>query len=133
MSENTVFLNHRHLWRLVAEWNIGSGGKGTIKDDDLLKQAAEQPFRMVRDGLVDRNDLFQIAAQYTAAVLDHQPFTEGNTVVSIKAALMFLAQNDLRFTATNQELLNIVSDKELDTDKLAEFLKQHTAPAEILG
>lgn len=83
------------------------GGTSGIRDMGLLLSAAAMP----KAGIADRylhEDIFEMAAAYLYHIVSDHPFIDGNKRTGAVAAPVFLALNDVRIDAEEDELESVV-------------------------
>jgi death-on-curing protein len=76
------------------------GGASGLRDEGLLQSALARPqYLEACGGTVDVVDL---AAAYTAGVVQNHPFIDGNKRTGFVLGVLFLELNGARFTATEE-------------------------------
>jgi len=103
------------------------GGSPGTRDIGLLLSAAAMP----KAGIADRylhEDIFEMAAAYLYHIVRDHPFVDGNKRTGAVAALVFLAMNDVRIDAGEDELESIVrsvAEGTVSKSEAASFLRRN--------
>jgi len=106
------------------------GGSAGIREMGLLLSAIAMP----RAGIADRylhEDIFEMAAAYLYHITRDHPIVDGNKRTGAVAAMVFLAMNDVRIDAGEEELESIVrsvAEGTVSKSEAASFLR-HNAVA----
>jgi death-on-curing protein len=88
--------------RLLAE----HGGAPGIRDSSLLASALARPQNLLA---YDDPDICDLAAAYTTGIMRNHPFVDGNKRTAFMAGYVFLASNDLKLTATEVDVVQVVT------------------------
>ncbi len=107
--------------RLLAE----HGGARGIRDSALLDSALARPQDLLAYGDPDVCDL---AAAYTSGIIRDHPFVDGNKRTGFMAGYVFLASNGLRLTASEVDVVQVVSllaASEIDESEFAAWLRKN--------
>ena len=88
--------------RLLAE----HGGSPGIRDIALLDSALARPQNLLA---YSDPDLFDLAAAYTSGIVRNHPFVDGNKRAGFMAGYVFLASNELQLTATEVDVVQVVT------------------------
>lgn len=81
------------------------GGADGIRDRALLESALANP----RNLFVYRNpEIPELAASYTAGIVQNHPFVDGNKRTGFLAGAAFLELNGYRLTATEPEATRVI-------------------------
>lgn len=88
--------------RLLAE----HGGAAGIRDPALLDSALARPRHLLAYG---DPDIYELAAAYTSGIVRNHPFVDGNKRTGFMAGYVFLASNDLQLTATEVDVVQVVT------------------------
>ncbi len=83
------------------------GGATGIRDLGLLKSALGMPSTMF-GGEFLHADPIEMAAAYLFHIVKNHPFVDGNKRAGAVTAIVFLQLNDLKLTASNDELVEVV-------------------------
>jgi death-on-curing protein len=104
------------------------GGAGGLRDVGLLQSALARPRQLeAYGGAVDVVDL---AAAYTASLVQNHPFIDGNKRTGFVVGVLFLELNGARFNATEEDatqaVLNLAAGT-LDEAGYAAFVRENTS------
>lgn len=124
--ETPKYLTDRHLWTIACRFNVMFGWNAHILEDERIESAASHPLEAIQNGEIAVNALFETAALYAEGILIHRPFSEANVQAAIEAAIMFLALNDIRVTASNRDLIQLANREDLTIDEMAQFLSSNS-------
>ena len=83
------------------------GGADGIRDQSLLKSALARPRNLLVYG---DPGIPELAAAYTAGIVQNHPFVDGNKRTGFLAGAAFLELNGFRLTATEPEATRIILD-----------------------
>lgn len=83
------------------------GGADGIRDQSLLKSALARPRNLFVYG---DPGIPELAAAYTAGIVQNHPFVDGNKRTGFLAGAAFLELNGFRLTATEPEATRIILD-----------------------
>jgi death-on-curing protein len=104
-----------------------SGGSKGFHNEGLVKSALARPNHSVM-GEDAYHDIFAKAAALLDAIARNHGFRDGNKRTAMAAASLYLSQNDIEITFTNQEyediMLHVVNDKP-SIDEIKEWLERH--------
>jgi death on curing protein len=91
-----------------------SGGLQGIHNEGLIKSALARPNHSVM-GVDAYSDLYLKAAALLESIARNHGFRDGNKRTAMAAAVLYLSQNDIEVSFTNQEyediMLHVVNDK----------------------
>ncbi|MBT8087181.1 MAG: type II toxin-antitoxin system death-on-curing family toxin [Gammaproteobacteria bacterium] len=107
--------------RLLAE----HGGAAGVRDPALLDSALARPEHLLAYG---DPDIYDLAAAYTSGIIRNHPFVDGNKRTGFMAGYVFLASNDLRLTATEVDVVRVVTllaASEIDESEFAAWLREN--------
>ncbi len=82
------------------------GGGNGLRDHGLLRSALARPQQNF--AYDETADIVQLAAIYTAAIVQNHPFVDGNKRTGFVVGVLFLELNGLRFTALEEEAAQAV-------------------------
>jgi death-on-curing protein len=82
--------------RLLAAY----GGQGGLRDAGLLESALSRPRH--RFAYRRESRITDLAASYTAAIVQDHPFIDGNKRTAFLVGVLFLEMNGCRFTASEE-------------------------------
>ena len=122
LSEAIVLALHG---RLLAE----HGGARGIRDSALLDAALARPQDLLPYG---DPDVYDLAAAYTSGIIRNHPFVDGNKRTGFMAGYVFLARNDLRLTASELDVVQVITllaASEIDESQFAAWLRNNCHPA----
>lgn len=111
--------------RLLAE----HGGAQGIRDPSLLDSALARPQNLLAYGDPDICDL---AAAYTTGVIRNHPFVDGNKRTGFMTGYVFMASNGLRLTATEIDVVQVVTmlaGSEIGETEFAAWLRNNSESA----
>jgi len=123
MSE-PLWMDQDLLVRLHDELLRVTGGASGIRDEGLLNSALARPVnRYAYEGVAD---IVELAATYAVGIASNHPFVDGNKRAAFMALGLFLEDNGLRLTATQDaatEAMLGVARGEVDIPTLIEWLR----------
>ena len=105
--------------RLLAE----HGGATGIRDSSLLDSALARPQNL---HAYNDPDICDLAAAYTTGIIRNHPFVDGNKRTGLMAGYVFLGSNGLRLTATEIDVVQVVTllaGSEIDESEFAAWLR----------
>ena len=104
------------------------GGSVGVRDWQLLKSAVATPAVTFGKQLL-HTDLCEMAAAYLFHIVQNHPFIDGNKRVGAVAADVFLALNDLKLTADQDDYAELVlgaASGKASKSAVAEFFHANT-------
>jgi death-on-curing protein len=125
-----VFLALEEVLALHADQIRRYGGRGGIRDLELLKSALGMP-EASYGGAYLHPSLAEMAGAYLFHVVRNHPFVDGNKRAGLIAALAFLGLNGLKLDAEADALFDLVHGVAAGTVAKAEvavFLQDHARP-----
>ena len=103
------------------------GGMAGLRDAALLESALARPQQL--HAYAEGSDIIDMAAAYTAGLLQNHVFLDGNKRAGFVVGILFLELNGYRFTATEdaatQAVLELAAGT-LDEAGYAAFLRANT-------
>jgi death on curing protein len=108
--------------RLLVEHGGGEG----VRDEALLQSALSRPLNHIAYA---NSDVIELAAKYTAGIVQNHPFIDGNKRTGFLVGVLFLELNGYRFTATEEAAAQAVIDLAagaMDENGFCEFLRANT-------
>ena len=111
--------------RLLAE----HGGAPGIRDTALLDSALARPQHLLAYG---DPDFYDLAAAYTSGIVRNHPFVDGNKRTGFMAGYVFLASNELQLTATELDVVQVVTllaAGEVSDSEFAAWLRENCESA----
>jgi death-on-curing protein len=128
----TIYISVEQLLAVHAALVEQFGGSSGLRDRGGLEAAAARP-AMTFDGEDLYPDVCAKAAALMHSLVMNHPFVDGNKRVGALAAEAFLEINSHRILASDEELEDVTmatARGELDTERLAIWLRQRTTRAE---
>ncbi len=102
------------------------GGASGLRDLDLLESAIARPRQRHTYG---DPDVLDLAAAYTAAIINNHPFVDGNKRTGFVVGILFLELNGPTFTASEADATQAVLDLaagEISEDQFATWLRANS-------
>ncbi len=102
------------------------GGASGLRDLDLLESALARPRQRHAYG---DPDAFDLAAAYTAAIINNHPFVDGNKRTGFVVGVLFLELNSPTFTASEADATQAVLDlaaSKINEDQFAIWLRTNS-------
>jgi death-on-curing protein len=103
------------------------GGAAGLRDEGLLQSALARPMQLEAYG--ETVDVIDLAAAYTAGLVQNHPFVDGNKRTGFVVGVLFLELNGARFTASEEAATQAVlalAAGSLDEAGYAAFLRENT-------
>jgi death-on-curing protein len=105
---------------------VEHGGAEGLRDESLLHSALGRPLNHLSYA---SSDIIELAAKYTAGIVQNHPFVDGNKRTGFVVGVLFLELNGYRFTASEeaaaQAALELASGT-IDEKGFCEFLRANT-------
>jgi len=104
----------------------GHGGASGIRDEQLLASALARPKQYY--AYKTSKDLIQLAAIYTAGIVQNHPFVDGNKRTGFVVGVLFLELNGYIFSASEEDAACAVlalASGELKEQEYAAFLREN--------
>ncbi len=105
--------------RLLVE----HGGAEGVRDASLLQSALGRPLNHIAYA---SSDIIELAAKYTAGIVQNHPFIDGNKRTGFVIGVLFLELNGYRFTASEEAAAQAVLELAagtVDEAGFCEFLR----------
>jgi death on curing protein len=105
--------------RLLVE----HGGAEGVRDESLLQSALARPLNQIAYA---NSDIIELAAKYTAGIVQNHPFIDGNKRTGFVIGVLFLELNGYRFTASEEAAAQAVLELAagtIDEEGFSEFLR----------
>ena len=105
---------------------VRHGGASGLRDEGLLESALERPRQQFAYA---SPDIVEMAAAYTAGMVQNHPFVDGNKRTGFVVGILFLEMNGSEFTASEPEAAQAVLELaagSIDETGFALFLRDHT-------
>jgi death on curing protein len=102
---------------------IDHGGAGGVRDESLLQSASARPLNHIAYA---SSDIIELAAKYTAGIVQNHPFIDGNKRTGFVIGVLFLELNSYQFTASEEAAAQAVLELAagtIDENALCEFLR----------
>ena len=105
---------------------IEHGGAEGLRDESLLQSALGRPLNR---STYEITDMVELAAKYTAGIVQNHPFVDGNNRTGCVVGVLFLELNGYRFTASEetaaQAILELAAGT-LEEKGFCEFLRANS-------
>jgi death-on-curing protein len=108
------------------------GGSDGVRDMNVIESAIARPRHLMNFG-DPPPDMAAMAATLAFGLAKNHGFVDGNKRTSAVATETFLTLNGHKFTATDEEIVQVWTDigaGQLAEDKLAEWLRAHSLNAD---
>ena len=99
------------------------GGASGVRDHGLLESALARPQQLFTYG---EPDVFDLAAAYTAGIVQNHPFVDGNKRTGFVVGILFLELNGPTFKASEADAAQAVfnlADGEINDDEFSSWLR----------
>ena len=127
MQDEPIWLDREIVLALYEDVVVASGGASGLRDEGLLESALARPInRLLYEGI---EDLLELAATYAVGIASNNPFLDGNKRMAFIALGMFLEDNGMVLTATDDEATAVmlgVATGAVDIAALSEWLRPRT-------
>ena len=114
-DELTLAIHDRQL--------VEHGGAEGLRDEALLQSALARPLNHFA---YEGTDVVDLAAKYTAGIVQNRPFVDGNERTGFVVGVLFLELNGYRFTASEeaaaQAVLELAAGR-MDERGFCEFMR----------
>lgn len=97
------------------------GGASGLRDAKLLESALSRPQQHF--AYADHPSIVEMAALYTAGIVQNHPFVDGNKRTGFVIGILFLELNGWQFTATEEDATQAVLALAAGTMREAAFTK----------
>ncbi len=105
---------------------VEHGGAEGLRDEALLQSALGRPLNHFA---YESTDIVELAAKYTAGIVQNHPFLDGNKRTGFVTGVLFLELNGYRLTASEeaaaQAVLELAADR-MDEKGFGEFLRANS-------
>ena len=105
------------------------GGAEGLRDETLLHSALARPLNHL---LYTGADIIELAAKYTAGIVQNHPFVDGNKRTGFVVGVLFLELNGYRFTASEEDAAQAVLELAagtIDEARFSDFIRANVEPA----
>ena len=102
---------------------VEHGGAEGLRDEALLESALGRPLNHFA---YESSDVVELAAKYTAGIVQNHPFVDGNKRTGFVVGVLFLELNGFRFTASEEAAAQAVLELAagtMDEKGFCEFLR----------
>ena len=102
---------------------VEHGGAEGLRDEALLQSALGRPLNHFA---YESTDVVELAAKYTAGIVQNHPFVDGNKRTGFVVGVLFLELNGFRFTASEEAAAQAVLELAagtMDERGFCEFLR----------
>ncbi len=125
MSE-PVWIENELVLAIHDRQLVEHGGAEGLRDEALLQSALGRPLNQFA---YESSDVVELAAKYTAGIVQEHPFIDGNKRTGFVVGVLFLELNGYRFTASEEAAAQAVVELaagRLDERGYCEFLRANT-------
>lgn len=122
-----VWIEKREALLLHERVLAAHGGASGLRDEGLFKSALARPRQFF--AYSEAPSVLEMAAVYTAGIVQNHPFVDGNKRTGFVIGILFLEMNGYRFTATEEDAANAVlglAAGELDEAGYLSFFRANT-------
>ena len=98
MSES-VWIENELVLAIHDRQLVEHGGAEGLRDEALLQSALGRPLNHFA---YESTDVVELAAKYTAGIVQNHPFLDGNKRTGFVVGVLFLELNGYRFTASEE-------------------------------
>lgn len=121
-----IWLDERDALAVHDRSLVLHGGAAGVRDAGLMASALARPRQLEAYG--ENVDVVDLAAAYTAGLVQNHPFVDGNKRTGFIVGILFLELNGARFTASEeaatQAVLGLAAGT-LDDAGYAAFLREN--------
>jgi death on curing protein len=106
---------------------VEHGGAEGLRDEGLLQSALGRPQNHFA---YESADVVELAAKYTAGIVQNHPFVDGNKRTGFVVGVLFLELNGHCFTASEEAAAQAILDLaagSMDEQGFCEFLRANSA------
>jgi death on curing protein len=128
MSE-PVWIDYELVLAIHDRQLVEHGGAEGLRDEALLQSALGRP---PNHFAYESSDVVELAAKYTAGIVQNHPFVDGNKRTGFVVGVLFLELNGYRFTASEEAAAQAVLELAagtMDERSFCEFLRASTGQA----
>jgi death on curing protein len=122
MSE-PVWIDYELVLAIHDRQLVEHGGAEGLRDEALLQSALGRP---PNHFAYESSDVVELAAKYTAGIVQNHPFVDGNKRTGFVVGVLFLELNGYRFTASEEAAAQAVLELAagtMDERSFCEFLR----------
>ena len=102
---------------------VEHGGADGVRDESLLHSALGRPLNPFAYG---SPDIIELAAKYTAGIVQNHPFVDGNKRTGFVVGVLFLELGGYRFTSSEEAAAQAVLELAagtIDEDGFCQFIR----------
>lgn len=124
----TKYLSLEEILRLHFQVIEDFGGSHGVRDEGRIESVVAAPAQEAF-GVEQYESVFAKAAVYMRNIIGDHPFVDGNKRTGVTVAVIFLARNNTKLTATPKELEDFavkVATDHLDVPEIAKWLREHS-------
>jgi death on curing protein len=128
MSE-PVWIDNELVLAIHDRQLVEHGGAEGLRDEALLQSALGRP---PNHFAYESSDVVELAAKYTAGIVQDHPFVDGNKRTGFVVGVLFLELNGYRFTASEEAAARAVLELAagtMDERSFCEFLRANAGRA----
>jgi death on curing protein len=125
MSE-PVWIENELVLAIHDRQLVEHGGAEGLRDEALLQSALGRPLNHFA---YESSDAVELAAKYTAGIVQNHPFVDGNNRTGFVLGVLFLELNGYRFTASEEAAAQAVLELAagaMDEGGFCEFLRANS-------
>jgi death on curing protein len=100
-----VWIEHGLVLAIHDRQLAEHGGAEGLRDETLLESALARPLNHL---LYTSADIIDLAAKYTAGIVQNHPFVDGNKRTGFVVGVLFLELNGYRFVASEEDAAQAV-------------------------
>ncbi len=130
MADDFIWITAQEAEAIHGRLLVLHGGAAGVRDPGGLEAAVARPKQMA--AYAETADLADLAAAYTAGVVQNHPFVDGNKRTGFVLGVLFLELHGLTFIADEADATRTVlalAAGEIDQDVYAAFLRRNMRPA----
>jgi death on curing protein len=123
-GKDPIWIDERDVIAVHEQLLARHGGVPGLRDRGLLQSALARPRQHY--SYAESVGIIEMAALYTAAIVQNHPFVDGNKRAGFLAGAMFLELNGFTFAATEEDVIQTVlalAAGDLDQTEYAEWLR----------
>ena len=125
MSE-PIWIDEELVLAIHDRLPVDHGGGAGVRDESLLQSALARPLNHIAYA---GSDIIELAAKYTAGIVQNHPFVDGNKRTGFVIGVLFLELNGYRFTASEEAAAQAVIELAagtMDEKAFSEFLRANS-------
>lgn len=125
---NVDYLSLEDVLEIHLDQICRYGGSAEVRDMGLLESALAMP-QATFAGRSLHQDVYSMAAAYLFHIVQNHPFVDGNKRTGAVAAIIFLALNEVKVVASEEDFEALVwsaATGRTDKEAIAAFFRQHS-------